>query len=107
MSERVNDWTSIARNPRFVELQRRKTAFLVTLWGFGTLSYFLLPLGVALAPSIFKAKVVGRLNFAYFFCLYQFVMGWGIAVYYAYRCGRDFDPLAKQLLDDIDKGGAR
>src|SRR5512138_3023547 len=73
MTKKVSDWAAIAQSPRFVELHRKKTAFLVGLWLFGTLSYFLLPLGVAYTPAIFKAKLLGRLNFAYFFCLYQFV----------------------------------
>lgn len=107
MTETKIDWVAISKSAKFVELHRKKTAFLVSLWVFGSLSYFLLPLGAAYTPALFKTHILGRMNFAYFFCLYQFVMTWAIAVYYAYRSNKEFDPLTKGVLDDIQKGELR
>ncbi len=104
MAEKNTPWSAIANHPKFVELHRKKTMFLISLWVFGTVSYFLLPLGAAYAQDLFKVKILGRMNFAYFFCLYQFVMTWAIALYYTHRSNRDFDPLTKEVVEIIEKG---
>ncbi len=107
MPEKTNNWAAIAGSPKFAELHRKKTLFLVSLWIFGTCSYFLLPLGAAYAPKLFNTKIFGRMNFAYFFCLYQFVMTWAIALYYTHRSNTEFDPLTKEVLTMIEKGDIR
>ncbi len=104
MSAKVKDWEAIAQSTKFIELRDKKSAFLIKLWIFGVFSFFLLPLGSAYAPTLFNIKILGRLNLSYFYCLYLFVMGLSIAMYYAHRCNRDFDPLTKQVLDDIHSG---
>lgn len=103
MTEKNQSWAAIASSPKFVELHRRKTTFLITLWIIGTISYFLLPLGAAYAPKLFNVKILGRMNFAYFFCLYQFVMTWAIALYYTFKSNTEFDPLTQEVLDLIRK----
>jgi uncharacterized membrane protein (DUF485 family) len=105
MVGKMYNWASIAQNPKFVELQRKKSRFLIVLWLIGVLSYFLLPLGVGYAPEFFKMKVIGRINFAYIFCLYQYVMTLAIALYYTYRANKEFDPLTKEVLEGITNGG--
>lgn len=104
MAERLKDWSTIAQSPKFVELHRKKTRFLLSLWVFGTCSYFLLPLGAAYAHKLFNTKIFGRINFAYLFCLYQFVMTWAIALYYTHRSNTEFDPLTEEVLELIEKG---
>ena len=104
MAEKMNDWSAIAQSPQFVELHRKKTIFLLSLWVFGTCSYFLLPLGAAYTPKLFNTKILGRINFAYLFCLYQFVMTWAIALYYTHRSNSEFDPLTKEVLAVIERG---
>ena len=103
MSQATYDWAAIARNPKFVELHRRKSVFLFGWWIFSTVFYFLLPLGAAYAPELFKVKVIGRINFGYAFALSQFFVSWGIAMYYARVANKDFDRLTRELVQDITK----
>ena len=104
MAEEKYRWEAITQSPKFVELNRKKKKFLISLWVIGVLSYFMLPLGVGYAPELFKKKVIGRINFAYIFCLYQYVMTLAIALYYTHRANKEFDPLAKELLEEFNKG---
>ena len=87
-----------------MELRRKKTRFLVGLWSIGAVSYFLVLIGAMYAPGLFNAKIVGRLNFGYLFCLFQFVLAWAIAIYYTSRSNNEFDPLTDELLELINKG---
>ena len=103
MSQTTYDWAAIARNPKFVELHRRKAVFLFGWWIFSTLFYFLLPLGAAYTPELFKIKVIGRVNVGYLFALSQFFVSWGIAMYYARVANKDFDRLTRELVQDITK----
>nr|WP_145017334.1 DUF485 domain-containing protein [Geobacter argillaceus] len=95
------DWSAIARNPKFVELHRKKSVFLFGWWIFSTVYYFLLPIGAAYTPSLFKIKVIGVLNFGYIFALSQFVVSWALAHYYAHVANRDFDRLTRELVDEL------
>ncbi len=103
MSQATYDWAAIARNPKFVELHRRKSVFLFGWWIFSTVFYFLLPLGAAYTPDLFKIKVIGNINFGYVFALSQFFVSWGIAMYYARVANKDFDRLTRELVQDITK----
>lgn len=104
MSGTKMNWVAVANHPKFKELRREKTRFLVGLWLIGAVSYFLVLIGAMYAPALFNAKIIGRLNFGYLFCLFQFVLAWAIAIYYARKSNNEFDPLTVQLLDLINKG---
>ena len=104
MTEKKVNWAAIANNPKFVELHRKKTWFLVGLWLVGAISYFLVLIGAMYAPGLFNTKIIGRLNFGYLFCLFQFVLAWAIAIYYTRKSNDEFDPLMNELLDLINKG---
>jgi uncharacterized membrane protein (DUF485 family) len=107
MAENANNWAQIAKSPAFVQLHRKKKTFLISLWVLGTFSYFLLPVGAAYAPKLFSVKILGRINFSYFFCLYQFVMTWAIALYYTSKSNNVFDPLTREVLELIEKEEAK
>jgi uncharacterized membrane protein (DUF485 family) len=104
MAGKTVAWAKVAQSPKFVELTRKKTRFLVGLWLIGATSYFLVLIGAMYAPALFNTKIIGRLNFGYLFCLFQFVLAWAIAIYYTYRSNREFDPLMNEVLDQIHKG---
>ena len=104
MTGKTIEWAAIAQSPKFVELHRKKTRFLVGLWLIGATSYFLVLIGALYAPALFNAKIIGRLNFGYLFCLFQFVLAWAIAIYYTYRSNKEFDPLMNEVLVMINKG---
>lgn len=104
MSERKKNWAELAKMPKFVELHNKKRSFLVTLWCLGAVMFFLLPVCAGYAPEVMKIKILGRLNFCYFFCLFEFAMIWGIAYIYTYRCNTYFDPLVKEVLIQFEEG---
>ncbi len=101
MAENQHDWAAIAKNPKFVELHRRKTSFLYGLWAFSAGSYFLLLLGAGYTPSVFSIEVLGNINIGYLFALAQFVITFFIAIYYGRVADRDFDRLTKELVDQL------
>lgn len=104
MKETKKDWAALAKMPKFVELHSKKKTFLLTLWCLGSIMFFLLPICAGYAPALMKVKVVGRLNVFYFFCMLEFAMIWGIAVYYTHKANTYFDPLAREVLAEINKG---
>ena len=104
LTEKTVAWAAIAQHPKFIELHRKKTRFLVGLWVVGAASYFLVLIGAMYAPGLFNAKIIGKLNFGYLFCLFQFVLAWTIALYYTRKSNNVFDPLMKEVIDLIDKG---
>lgn len=107
MAETNYDWQNIAKNPKFLNLHRKKSRFLFGLWIFGAIPYFLLTLGAAYAPEIFKTRLVGRMNLGYVFCVVQFFVTVAIGAYYSNRTNKVFDPLTRELLAELEPGGNR
>lgn len=104
MAEKAVDWAELAKIPKFVELHNRKKLFLITLWCLGSFMFYLLPIFAGYAPDLMKVKIMGRLNFSYFFCLFEFAMTWGIALYYTHKSNTYFDPLTEEVLAEIERG---
>jgi uncharacterized membrane protein (DUF485 family) len=101
------DWDAVTRDPRFQTLHRKKQAFLWGLMIFSVVYYFLLPVGAAYYQDLFKVKVWGVINVGLLFALSEFVVAWGIAIYYSYRSNNEFDRIARELASDFAKlGGA-
>ena len=99
-----DDWGTIARNPKFRELSRRKMSFLVGWWLFSTLFYFILPIaaGYATEQSAFiNQKVIGDVPFLYLFALSQYALCLFIAIYYAYWANKTADRLTGELSDEL------
>lgn len=101
MAQKQEDWAAIARNPKFIEIHKRKTAFLFGWWIFSTVYYFLLPIGAGAAPGFFGIKVIGNINVGYLFALSQFFVSWAIAIYYASWANRVSDRLTNELIDEL------
>lgn len=97
------DWAAIDADPRFQELHRRKTTVLAGLMILSVLYYFLLPVGAAYFPGLFARRVWGPLNVGLVFALSEFVVAWGIAFYYARRANREFDAMARELIQDAER----
>src|ERR1700719_2380281 len=96
-SEHSVNWAAIDADPRFQELHRRKSRFLWILMTFSVVYYFLLPIGAAYCPVLFRTKVWGAVNFGILFALSEFVVAWLIAYVYSREASRKFDPLAQEL----------
>ena len=99
------DWNAVIADPRFQVLHRRKQSFLTGLMIFSVVFYFLLPIGAAYFQDLYKAKVWGVVNFGLLFALGQFVVAWGIAIYYSRVANRDFDRMAREIAADYEKQG--
>ena len=100
------DWDKVIADPRFQALHRRKQSFLTGLMVFSVVFYFLLPIGAAYFQDLYKTKVWGVVNFGLLFALCQFVVAWGIAIYYSRVANRDFDRMAREIAADYEKKGA-
>lgn len=101
------DWAAIDADPRFQTLHSRKVRFLMGLMIFSVAYYFLLPIGAAYFPELFKIKVWGPMNVGILFALSEFVVAWAIAFYYARRANKEFDAMARELIADADNIGRR
>lgn len=103
MTTTIN-WAAIDNDPRFQALHKRKTTFLWGLMIFSTVYYFLLPIGAAYFPDLFKIKVWGPMNFGILFALSEFVVAWTIAFIYTRRANRDFDSMSAEIVRDSNLG---
>jgi uncharacterized membrane protein (DUF485 family) len=99
------DWNAVIADPRFQTLHRRKQSFLTGLMIFSVVFYFLLPIGAAYFQDLYKTKVWGVVNFGLLFALLQFVVAWGVAIYYSRVANRDFDRMAREIAADYEKRG--
>ena len=99
------DWNAVIADPRFQALHRRKQSFLTGLMIFSVVFYFLLPIGAAYFQDLYKTKVWGVVNFGLLFALSEFVVAWGIAIYYSRVANRDFDRMAREIAADYEKRG--
>ena len=99
------DWDAITRDPRFVDLHRRKSVFLWGLMALSVIYYFLLPIGAAYFQDLFKIRAWGVVNIALLFALSEFILAWVVALVYSRKATRDFDLLAAQISADF--AGAR
>ena len=96
-AERKIDWAAIDADVRFQELHRRKSRFLWKLMAISVVYYFLLPIGAAYCPRLFKMRVWGVVNFGILFALSEFLVAWIIAYVYCRVASAKFDPMAQQL----------
>ncbi len=95
------DWAAIDRDPRFQALHKKKTSFLWSLMIISIVYYFLLPIGAAYFPELFKIKVWGPVNVGLLFALSEFIVAWSVAGIYARRANRDFDQMSAEIVRDL------
>jgi uncharacterized membrane protein (DUF485 family) len=95
------DWDAVIADPRFQALHTRKTTFLWGLMAFSVVYYFLLPIGAAYFQDVFRIRVWGPINVGLVFALSEFIVAWGVAIYYSRVANREFDRLAAEIADDV------
>jgi uncharacterized membrane protein (DUF485 family) len=100
------NWAAIDADPRFQQLHRKKMAFLWGLMLFSVVYYFLLPIGAAYFPDLFRIKVWGPVNVGILFALSEFIVAWAVAGIYAWRANREFDAMAAEIVHAAAKIGA-
>ena len=74
---------------------------------FSTVYYFLLPIGAAYYQDLFKTKVWGVVNFGILFALSEFAVAWAIAFVYSKKANAEFDAMAQEIINDVNKGSTR
>jgi uncharacterized membrane protein (DUF485 family) len=98
------DFAAIAKDPKFIELSRRKKRFLIGWWVFSTLFYFGLPIwaGNTTAQSdVGNMKMIGVLPLLFVYALAQYVVCIFIALYYARWANNNSDRLNDELLREL------
>lgn len=104
----VINWAAIDADPRFRELHHKKTVFLWGLMLFSVIYYFLLPIGAAYFPDLFRKKLWGPVNFGILFALSEFVVAWTIAFIYSKRANAEFDSMASEVVKRAHRiGGSK
>lgn len=91
------DWSKIAADPGFKELQRAKRRFIIPATIFFIVFYFALPVLVGYQPELMEKRVWRTLNWAYLFALSQFIMAWVLAWMYV-RASAKWDRMSHDLL---------
>jgi uncharacterized membrane protein (DUF485 family) len=106
-ADKTVDWDAVIADPRFQTLHRKKTTFLWGLMVFSVAYYFLLPIGAAFFQDLFKVRVWGPINVGLLFALSEFVVAWGVAIYYSKKANAEFDRMAAEIADDVARQGGR
>jgi uncharacterized membrane protein (DUF485 family) len=104
-ADKTVDWDAVIADPRFQVLHKKKTAFLWGLMAFSVAYYFLLPIGAAFFQDLFKVRVWGPINVGLLFALSEFVVAWGVAIYYSRKANAEFDRMAAEIADDVARQG--
>ena len=99
------DWDAVIADPRFQALHKKKSAFLWGLMAFSVAYYFLLPIGAAYFQDLFRVQVWGPINVGLLFALSQFIVAWGVAIYYSRKANAEFDRMAAEIADDVARQG--
>lgn len=101
------NYTRIARSPRFQALLERKKRFLIPLSIFFFVFYFALPVMTGYFPDVVNRPVVGAITWAWLFAFAQFVMIWSLCGLYV-RKARAFDVDADAVTQgESDQEGRR
>ena len=98
------DWERIEHSPEFQELVHKRRSFVLPATIFFLAYYmgFILLAGYAedfMASSVYEGLTVG-----YCLALTQFLMVFVLGIMYLKRSDRDYDPLAKRVVDMAERG---
>jgi uncharacterized membrane protein (DUF485 family) len=98
------DWERIEHSPEFQELVHKKRAFVLPATIFFLAYYmgFILLAGYAqdfMASSVYEGLTVG-----YCLALTQFLMVFVLGIMYLKRSDRDYDPLARRVVEMAERG---
>jgi uncharacterized membrane protein (DUF485 family) len=101
------DWERIERSPEFQELVHKRRAFVVpaTIFFLSYYMAFILLAGYAkdfMASSVYQGLTVG-----YCLALTQFVMVFALGILYLRKADRDYDPLARRVVEMAERGELR
>ena len=96
------NYARIAGSQPFKRLLAVKRMFIIPALSFFLLSFMSFVVLVGFAPKLASMRVIGTVNLAYLFALFQFVLGWMIAGLYLIASEK-FDRLTKDVLAQTDR----
>ena len=101
MSERDReiDWRAIEESPEFQELVRRRRSFVIPGTIFFLVAYMAFILLAAYAPDFMGERVYQGLTVGYCLALTQFLMVFGLGIWYLRKSANTFDPLAERAIE--------
>ena len=99
VSESTVDWEAIERSPEFQELVRRRRSFVIPCTIFFLSWYLGFILLAAYAEDFMGERVYQGLTVGYCLALTQFLMVFGLGLWYLRKADREFDPLAERAIE--------
>ncbi|MEK4030057.1 MULTISPECIES: DUF485 domain-containing protein [Bacillaceae] len=92
-------YESIAESPKFKQMVKSKTKFLVPLSIFFLLFYFSLPLLTSYS-TILNKPAIGSISWVWIFAFAQFIMTWALSMIYVKKANQ-FDQMSDDILNDL------
>src|SRR5918997_2044347 len=93
------DWEAIERSPEFQELVHRRRRFVIPCTIFFLSWYLGFILLAAYAEGFMGERVYQGLTVGYCLALTQFLMVFGLGLWYLRKSDREFDPLADKVVE--------
>ena len=102
MSSAEPDWEAIEASPAFQELIRQKRRYVLPRVAIFLGWYVTFVLLAGYAEDLMNERVYQGLTLGYVLALSQFVMVWILAATYVRKADRDFDPLERKAIEEIE-----
>jgi uncharacterized membrane protein (DUF485 family) len=99
------DWEGVERSPEFQELVTRRRRFVVPATIFFLAYYMAFILLAGYAEDFMAERVYEGLTVGYCLALTQFLMVFVLGIWYLRKSDKEFDPLARRVVDDAGGGG--
>lgn len=97
--EPTYDWERIEHTPEFQELVRKRRSFVVPATIFFLVYYMAFILLAGYAEDFMASSVYEGLTVGYTLALTQFVMVFVLGIMYLRKSDREYDPLARAVVD--------
>ncbi|MCX4094865.1 DUF485 domain-containing protein [Nocardia sp. alder85J] len=98
----ATDWAEAYQSPDFQRLRRRLRRFVFPMTALFLAWYALYVLLADYAHGFMSQKVAGNITVGLIFGLLQFVSTFVIAALYVRYAGRELDPIAGELRDELE-----
>jgi uncharacterized membrane protein (DUF485 family) len=92
------EWDQLATDPQFVSLLQARRRFVFPCTVLFIALYLALPLGIAFAPRLMNAPLIGPLTVAYAYGLLQFAFAWVLLALYMFAAKR-FDERVHEIAE--------
>ena len=103
-SRREVDWEVVERWPEFQELVRRRRSFVLPATIFFLAWYMGFILLAGYAEDFMRSSVYEGLTVGYVLALTQFLMVVVLGLWYLRKSDREFDPLARSVVERAERG---